>query len=769
MKSLRYLCIIFMFSGILFLTVCKKESSDTSDKAKTIHVAGCVQKGPYINGGDITLNELNTQFAPEGKHFNTVTTDNKGSFELNNIEIASHYLELDAVGFYFNEITGEYSNARLTLNALVDSTNISTVNVNVLTHLEKSRIEYLVNHDLSFSAAKDSAQKEILAIFGFAQSGMEHSEKLDISVNSEENAILLAISIILQGNRPVTDLSEILQQISTDISEDGIVSDEEICARLYNSTLALNLATVRTNITNCYQDLDMNDSLPDFETYIEEYLITQKPFDIDDSITDVTCYGAKDGKIDITMNEGTAPFAFHWSNGASTEDVTGLARGNYSVTITDANNYILTKRNMQVTGPAEIIITATTLNATCESSDGSIDVAVTGGIPPYLYAWSNGTTTQNLTDIPGGNYTLTITDAHACSVTEEITVGKNTSNILISGTISDATCESNDGAIDITVSGGTPPYLYAWSNGATMQDLTDIPGGNYTLTVTDALECSVSHQFVVVKKMSDILITDIVTNTTGENNNGAIDITVTGGTQPYIYAWSNGASTEDLINLSEGRYAITVTDVNQCIASKEFFVYGSVADYEGNIYKTVTIGTEVWMAENLRTIHYNNGDLIPEVLDENIWQNLTSGATTYLISEPSYITTYGRLYNFYVVSDSRGVCPDGWYIPLRYVWDYLIDYLGGNNQTTIDKLVESGNAHWQGINDANNESGFTALPAGRFPLSDFSVGSAGSWWSSSTDYIGNNGISYTITNSWNYVSDYADNKNFGFSIRCLKE
>jgi uncharacterized protein (TIGR02145 family) len=224
------------------------------------------------------------------------------------------------------------------------------------------------------------------------------------------------------------------------------------------------------------------------------------------------------------------------------------------------------------------------------------------------------------------------------------------------------------------------------------------------------------------------------------------------------------------MNLSEGKYTITVIDANLCSALKEFMVYNNagVTDFDGNKYKIISIGTQVWMSENLKAEHYRNGDLIPEEFDPYQWQNLTSGFTTYLASESSSLATYGRLYNYFAIADSRNVCPVGWHVPLKDEWTILINYLGGSNQETVNKLIEAGNVHWQGIYTGNNESGFTGLPGGRFPDSGFYTSTSGSWWSSS-EYSSGTAWSYTITDSWNYVSEWADGKYFGFSVRCVKD
>src|SRR5664280_1868207 len=270
MKNLFRLNEILIITLLLIvLNSCKTENENRIKKDK---LSGCVQKGPFINGTTIQMYELNSSLNQTGKAFSTQITDNGGSFEINDVELSSQFVEFLASGYYFNEITGNISPSVLSLYALSDITDISTVNVNVLTHLEKSRVEYLIGKGKAFSEAKDTAQKEVLAIFSFPVQDMDNSEMLDISVNKEENAILLAISIILQGNRTTGDLTELLANISNDIQQDGKLNDQNILTQLRNSAEILDLPEIRFNLEKRYQDLVISATIPDFEKYIIDFL-----------------------------------------------------------------------------------------------------------------------------------------------------------------------------------------------------------------------------------------------------------------------------------------------------------------------------------------------------------------------------------------------------------------------------------------------------------------------------------------------------------------
>lgn len=257
----------------LFLIILNScQDIENEYKIKKDKLSGYVQKGPYINGTTIQLFELNSSLNQTGKAFNTQITDNKGSFEINDVALSSQFVEFLANGYYFNEVSGNISPSVLSLYALSDITDISTVNVNILTHLEKSRVENLIGKGKVFSEAKDSAQKEVLGIFGFPVQDMDNSEMLDITVNKEENAILLAISIILQGKRTTGDLTELLANISNDIQNDGILNDANILAQLRSSAEMLNLQEIRLNLSQRYQDLGISATIPGFEKYITDFL-----------------------------------------------------------------------------------------------------------------------------------------------------------------------------------------------------------------------------------------------------------------------------------------------------------------------------------------------------------------------------------------------------------------------------------------------------------------------------------------------------------------
>jgi len=195
--------------------------------------------------------------------------------------------------------------------------------------------------------------------------------------------------------------------------------------------------------------------------------------------------------------------------------------------------------------------------------------------------------------------------------------------------------------------------------------------------------------------------------------------------------------------------------------------YNSVSDINGNVYKTIQIGTQIWMAESLRSTKYRNGDNIPCVVNATEWFNLTSGAYTQEFM-PSVI--YGRLYNYYAIADSRNLCPTGWHMPTDDEWTTLSDYLGGLDDAG-GKLKEAGRTHWTNMNvGATNETGFTALGQGIREASggNTSKCAIGIFWSSTEKDANYVWTRYT----YDYMSRlgrYSYGKKAGLSVRCVKD
>ncbi|MEA4935104.1 MAG: fibrobacter succinogenes major paralogous domain-containing protein [Paludibacter sp.] len=206
----------------------------------------------------------------------------------------------------------------------------------------------------------------------------------------------------------------------------------------------------------------------------------------------------------------------------------------------------------------------------------------------------------------------------------------------------------------------------------------------------------------------------------------------------------------------------------------EEWVNNSVTDIDGNVYSTVTIGTQTWMAENLKTTHYRNGDPIPNVTGDSQWGNLYSGAYCWYDNNIANKDIYGALYNGYAVKDSRNIAPQGWHVPTKEEWITLINYLGGDS-VAGGKLKQKGTAYWDSPNTgASNSSEFNALPGGyrQRGTGIFLYKGTNAYFRSSTEEFASGYDSAWLMMLWSQASKssvtYAE-KTTGFSVRCIKD
>ena len=212
-------------------------------------------------------------------------------------------------------------------------------------------------------------------------------------------------------------------------------------------------------------------------------------------------------------------------------------------------------------------------------------------------------------------------------------------------------------------------------------------------------------------------------------------------------------------------------------AKQSLGLHGDPLEYQGYDYATVQIGEQCWFAENLRSENYENGDAIPSNLSDNEWQSTTSGSVAVLVESESNLETYGRLYNWYAVDDTRGLCPSGWHVPTDGDWMTVEMGLGmseteANNtdaRGTDQGTQMKGTYGWNGEGNGTNSSGFSGLPGGSRQINgNFATpGYSGNWWSSSP--IESNRMGPTLDYSFENVYRYNLDVRYGFSVRCIKD
>lgn len=260
---------LFLFLLISLFTIysCKKDYSKIQTK---VEMDGVVQKGPFLSGSSITIQELDNLFVPTTTVHSTQTTDNLGSFKINST-VSSQYIEIIARGSYFNEVSGSLTSSGITLKLLLKATDISS-NVNILTTLEEERIKNLVKiKGNTFEDAVKQAENEILKIFGISETDIISFHSMDISKPGNSHGILLAISSILQGEQTVEQLADFIVKFQNDFKEDGKIDDTSLLNLIIQNSIKLQLKKTRQNLENRYKLLGVNLTSPSFEKYSKYY------------------------------------------------------------------------------------------------------------------------------------------------------------------------------------------------------------------------------------------------------------------------------------------------------------------------------------------------------------------------------------------------------------------------------------------------------------------------------------------------------------------
>jgi gliding motility-associated-like protein len=283
------------------------------------------------------------------------------------------------------------------------------------------------------------------------------------------------------------------------------------------------------------------------------------------------CNGANTGSINVTTNGGSVPYTFAWSNAATTEDLSSLVAGVYSLTVTD-NNLCSATISVTITEPAALTLAETHVNVLCNGANtGSINVTTNGGTSPYTFNWSNAAATEDLSSLVAGVYSLTVTDNNLCSATISVTITEPTA-ITSSETHIDALCNgASNGSVDVSVNGGVGPYTYLWSNNATSQDLSNIQAGNYTVTITDVNLCTITQNATVNEPAAPTMLV-AVTDATCFGGNGSATATPGGGTAPFSYTWSSNTINNPTNSLAAGTYTVSASDVNGCNQTASFTI-----------------------------------------------------------------------------------------------------------------------------------------------------------------------------------------------------
>ncbi|MCD6062275.1 MAG: hypothetical protein K0R82_186, partial [Flavipsychrobacter sp.] len=362
---------------------------------------------------------------------------------------------------------------------------------------------------------------------------------------------------------------------------------------------------------------------------------------------------------------GVSPYSFLWSNTATTQSITGLVKGQYSLKVTDAQGCATTKY-VNVAQSVNIGANTTPTPATCVQNNGAATVFGSGGVPPYTYLWSNSGTTQTITGLTAGYYTVKVTDANGCFGNGGANITSSTPvTALVTSTPS--ACTTANGTATLVVSGGATPYSIQWytmpaQSGTTA---TGLAAGNYSFKITDANGC-VRTGTVNVPPVNSIAVNVTGTSASCTTANGSLSATASGGTSPYTYLWNNSATTSSISGLAAGSYSVKVTDAAGCSATVWKYVASSSPVNAGLSSTAVScifnsdgsITASAWGGTAPYTYHWSNsqttqtitgltpGNYFVKITDAN---GCKANASTYLTynaaNNSCYCTITGTVYN----------------------------------------------------------------------------------------------------------------------------
>ncbi|NNC95719.1 MAG: T9SS type A sorting domain-containing protein [Chitinophagales bacterium] len=353
------------------------------------------------------------------------------------------------------------------------------------------------------------------------------------------------------------------------------------------------------------------------------------------TVTSASHCNANDGSVVTNISGGTGAYVFQWSNGSQNQMLTNVSSGTYSLTLIDDQCQIF--KNYNVTYDQAITLSGTETNESSpHSSDGAVNISVSGG-NTYQYLWSNGSTNQNISNLSAGTYCVTVDDPNiGCPQTACFSITDlNTATPVIV----DASCSgNNDGRIELSTSGGTPPYTFTWSNGMTTEDIANLYSGTYHCTVSDNNGFQILSTFVIDD--APPISTHVVKKNekTDNSSDGSLNITVSGGNSPYTYLWSTGETTEDISGLTYGNYCVTITDAFGCeqiscefistINQPPFFIsdkgiYGTpeTVVHSNNHMQVLTNGTDIDVASTNNFTPKLGNEQNPNAIDLLVYPN----------------------------------------------------------------------------------------------------------------------------------------------------
>jgi photosystem II stability/assembly factor-like uncharacterized protein len=342
--------------------------------------------------------------------------------------------------------------------------------------------------------------------------------------------------------------------------------------------------------------------------------------------------GCPGGTATVNVSSGNSPFTYMWSNGQTTSTITNVPSGFIAVTVTDATGCANSSVGSMPPGTSPMANITNTVSPCEGQNSGSATVTATGGVPNYIYLWSNGQTGATANNLTAGTYIVTVTGSNGCTTTVTATLTSAPApTASISNIVSPCAGQAN-GSATVVASGGTSPYTYLWSNGQTGITATNLATGTYTVTVAGSNSCSSTMTAIIGTSEAPILgISNIVSPCLGQSD-GTATVTTSGGVSPYTYLWSNGQTIATVTNLASGNYTVTVTGNNGCTSTATAIIAVSDAPTSG-ISNTVSPCTG--QSNGSATVSASGG-VLPYTY---LWSNGQTEATANDLTAGNYAVT----------------------------------------------------------------------------------------------------------------------------------
>ena len=680
-------------------------------------VSGVTQKGPFLSGSKVVVRELTDgrTLAQTGNAFNGKIMNDKGEFKINARQLMSQYVSLEATGYYRNEVTGDVSKSELTLLAITNILKNDQANINLLTHLEYERVNYLVTKKkYTVVKAKAQAQQEVFNIFGINSTGFSSSEYLNIAGASAEDGALLAFSILLQGNRSEAQLSELLTKIAADMEKDGSWDDSLTLMKLANWADSVDvsggLKKIRENITKWR----LSEIIPSFEPYVRKFWY--KMYGLEScgaknvgKIVKAKAGANKNNNVRYICREGglwdlasdVEKDTYEWGAGKDGEVKKGaLVKNAYYV-------YDASDSAWRVASDIEkelsLGCTPRIRDTVVAGSDNYYTCVRQGDFweKCSLYNGCDGWIVSSVTQSLDDKYPGCFDDGHGKIPLSELPddlrcvveyVWQKVSNYIAENTNDEVCTEGKDGLMRGGLKDNRSSFVcdhYAWREATTLEEKIHEP-------------CSMSRLDTLAKDTA--LVCD-----------------KNGWRKTNFYDYPKGYFFEP-----DEAYDSLMTDAR-----------------DGRKYRVVTIGSQQWMAENL-----NFNDNSNNLKGKTYCYGFNS---VYGASDPheDNCEKGGRLYSWTAAMnvnskwfeasayaagkiDSlyQGICPSGWRIPTSEEWCELFkcNEFWHVDESSIVELKAKGVPEW---GEASNESGFSAYPTGTGIISSGMLSSENEpacWW-----------------------------------------